>query len=86
MKLAKISQGGQIQIPAEVRHRWKTRTVLVEDGGGFLRISPVPQDPISAAAGALAGEGPSAVEMLRRLREDEAAAESRKWKQLGQKR
>ena len=86
MRLTRISQGGQVQIPAEVRRRWNTRTVLVEDGGAFLRISPVPQDPISAAAGALAGEGPGALEMLRRLREDEAAAESRKWKQLGQKR
>jgi hypothetical protein len=42
----------------------------------------VPDDPIAAAAGSLAGPGPSAVEMLRQLREEEAAVESRKWKRL----
>jgi len=82
MRVTRISQGGQIQIPAEVRHRWGTRTVVLDDAGGYLRISPVPDDPIAAAAGSLAGPGPSAVEMLRQLREEEAAVESRKWKRL----
>ena len=85
MKVTSISQGGQIQIPAEVRRRWKTRNVIVEDGGTFLRISPMPEDPISAAAGSLVGPGPSAEEALRQLREDEAAFESRKWKQAARK-
>ena len=82
MRVARISQGGQIQIPAAVRQRWGTRTVIVDDAGSYLRISPVPDDPISAAAGALAGPGPSAAEMLQQLREQEAAVESRKWKRL----
>lgn len=82
MNVTRISQGGQIQIPAEVRRRWGTRSVIVDDAGTFLRISPVPDDPISAVGGAFAGPGPSAEEMLRRLHEEEAAAESRKWKHL----
>ena len=82
MRVARISQGGQIQIPAEVRQRWGTRTVIVDDAGSYLRISPAPDDPISAAAGSLAGPGPSASDLLRLLREEEAAAESRKWKRL----
>jgi hypothetical protein len=59
---------------------------MVEDGGTYLRVSPVPDDPIAAAAGSLAGPGPSAVEMIRRLREQEATAESRKWKQYDRRR
>lgn len=86
MRIAQISRGGQIQIPAEVRKRWGTRTIMVDDAGGYLRISPLPDDPIAAAAGSLAGPGPSAAEMLRQLREEEATAESRKWKQVGTRR
>jgi len=82
MRVTRISQGGQVQIPAEVRHRWGTRTVILDDAGGYLRISPVPDDPIGAAAGSLAGPGPSAAEALQQLREEEAAIESRKWKRL----
>jgi hypothetical protein len=79
MKLAKISQGGQIQIPAEVRHRWGTRDVMVVDGGNYLRISPVPDDPISAVRGIFAGPGPSASEVAQQWREEDIAAEEAKW-------
>jgi len=79
MKVTQISQGGQVQIPAAVRKRWATRTVLIDDAGTYLRISPVPDDPIGAAAGSLAGPGPSSEEMLRISREEEAEAEAHKW-------
>ncbi len=79
MKVTQISQGGQVQIPAAVRKRWGTRLVLIDDAGTYLRISPVPDDPIGAAAGSLAGPGPSSEEMLRSSREEEAEAEARKW-------
>jgi bifunctional DNA-binding transcriptional regulator/antitoxin component of YhaV-PrlF toxin-antitoxin module len=82
MRIAQISSGGQIQIPAEVRKRWGTRKVIVDDAGGYLRITPVPDDPIAAVAGSLKGPGPSAAEMIRKLREEEATAESRKWRRL----
>jgi bifunctional DNA-binding transcriptional regulator/antitoxin component of YhaV-PrlF toxin-antitoxin module len=80
MKVTRISQGGQIQIPAEVRRRWGTRDVIVDDGGSFLRIRPLPDDPIAAAAGSLAGPGGRTSEELMRLgREEEMEAEERKW-------
>lgn len=82
MRVTRISQGGQIQIPAEVRQRWGTKSVFVDDAGTYLRITPVPDDPIGAAAGSLAGSGASGSEMLKQLREEEAATESRKWKRL----
>ena len=77
MKLTRISQGGQVQIPAAVRRRWGTRDVIIDDAGGYIRIRPVPDDPIAAAAGSLAGRGPTGDEMLRRSREEEAEAERR---------
>jgi len=85
MKVTQISQGGQVQIPAEVRRRWGTRKVMIDDAGSYLRITPVPDDPIAAAAGSLAGKGAgiSGTDALRMWREEEIEAEERKWKRLG---
>jgi bifunctional DNA-binding transcriptional regulator/antitoxin component of YhaV-PrlF toxin-antitoxin module len=80
MRVTKISQGGQIQIPAEVRKRWGTRDVIVDDGGSYIRIRPVPDDPISAVAGIFAQPGgPTSEESVRRWREEDIAAEEAKW-------
>jgi bifunctional DNA-binding transcriptional regulator/antitoxin component of YhaV-PrlF toxin-antitoxin module len=82
---ARISKGGQIQIPAEVRKRWATDEVMVQDYGTYLRIVPIPDDPIGAVMGALAGPGPTANEMKQMLREEEAEAEERKYGHIGKK-
>jgi bifunctional DNA-binding transcriptional regulator/antitoxin component of YhaV-PrlF toxin-antitoxin module len=78
MKQARISRGGQVSIPAAVRHRWKTDWILVEDLGDALVIRPLPDDPIAAARGVLkpsAGEKAiSSDEARRRTRAEEAAA------------
>lgn len=79
MRVTKISQGGQIQVPAEVRKRWGTRNVVIDDAGAYIRISPVPDDPLAAASGSLAGPGPTVNEMMRQLRAEEAEAEERKF-------
>jgi bifunctional DNA-binding transcriptional regulator/antitoxin component of YhaV-PrlF toxin-antitoxin module len=85
MRVTQISQGGQVQIPAEVRKRWGTRKVMIDDAGSYLRITPVPDDPIAAAAGSLKGlgKGLSGNEIARIWREEEIEAEERKWKRLG---
>ena len=80
MKLTKISQGGQVQIPADVRRRWGTREVMIEDEGAYIIISPVPADPIGAAMGSLTGIPISSDEMQRQSREEEAGAEERTWR------
>jgi bifunctional DNA-binding transcriptional regulator/antitoxin component of YhaV-PrlF toxin-antitoxin module len=49
-----ISSGGQISVPAAVRTRWGTRTVLAEDRGDHIVLRPVPDDPIAAAVGVFA--------------------------------
>jgi len=77
MKKASISKVGQVSIPAEVRHRWGTNRVLVDDRGDELVFRPLPMDPIGAARGALGGEGASTVssdEARRRTRDEEADA------------
>src|SRR5687767_1741054 len=78
MKATRISKGGQIQVPASVRRRWATDEILIQDYGTFLRIVPIPDDPIGAVSGSLGGPGPTVNEMMRQLREEEAEAEERK--------
>ena len=77
MKQASISKGGQVSIPAEVRHRWGTNRVLVDDRGDELVFRPLPMDPIGAARGALRGEGPGeprSDEARRQTHQEEADA------------
>ena len=49
----RISRGGQISIPARIRHRWATDRVLLEDRGTAVVVRPVPRDPIAAARGSM---------------------------------
>lgn len=76
----KISKGGQISIPAPIRHRWGTSTVALEDHGDRIILQPAPDDPIAAAEGALAEEYGQLdpVRLRRAAREDEHAAETRR--------
>jgi AbrB family looped-hinge helix DNA binding protein len=76
----KISKGGQISIPAHVRHRWGTSTLTLEDYGERIVLEPAADDPIAAAEGALAEEfGNLDFGRLRRMaREDERIAERRR--------
>lgn len=80
-KRMKISRGGQVSIPAPIRKRWGTTTVTLEDRGEEVVLKPAPDDPIAAAAGAFAGEGPKIdwEEFKREEREAEAEAEDRKF-------
>ena len=81
MRTTRISQGGQIQIPADIRRRWGTVNVIVEDLGNEISVRPVPDDPISAALAPLpGGRGFTSEELVRTSREEEAEAEERKWR------
>jgi AbrB family looped-hinge helix DNA binding protein len=75
-----ITKGGQISIPAAIRHRWGTSTVVLDDQGDHIVIEPAPDDPVAAAEGALAAEfGTIDVVRLRRAaRDDERSAEERR--------
>jgi bifunctional DNA-binding transcriptional regulator/antitoxin component of YhaV-PrlF toxin-antitoxin module len=76
-----ISSGGQISVPAAVRKRWGTRTVLAEDRGDQLVLRPAPDDPIAAVRGIFAEEmrgGPAIDELRAEARAEEAELEKRR--------
>lgn len=76
----KISKGGQISIPAPIRHRWGTSTVRLRDEGSRIVLEPAAEDPIAAAEGVLASEiGQMDVRKLRaHARADEQRAGQRR--------
>jgi bifunctional DNA-binding transcriptional regulator/antitoxin component of YhaV-PrlF toxin-antitoxin module len=79
-KRMSISRGGQISIPAPIRHRWATSTVTLDDQGDRIVLTPAPDDPIAAAEGALAADfaGLDTGEMRRYAREDDRVAAARR--------
>jgi bifunctional DNA-binding transcriptional regulator/antitoxin component of YhaV-PrlF toxin-antitoxin module len=76
-----ISSGGQISVPAAVRKRWGTRSVLAEDCGDQLVLRPAPDDPIAAVRGIFAEEmsgGPTIDELRTGARAEDAELERRR--------
>ncbi len=85
MRIATISRGGQVSIPAEIRHRWGVRRVVIVERGDTLEIRPLPDDPIAAATGiARAAPARRRTRSARSSGAEEAAAEERKFGHLGQ--
>jgi AbrB family looped-hinge helix DNA binding protein len=86
MRRTKITSGGQISIPAPVRHRWGTSRVVIEDLGDSLVVRPAPEDPIAALRGAFSAAGePSADELRARARAEDRAAEERHLRAYGRR-
>lgn len=56
---AKVTQNGQVSLPAELRRPWAAKAVLVIDRGDHAIVRPLPDDPVAALRGAYAGPGPS---------------------------
>jgi AbrB family looped-hinge helix DNA binding protein len=75
---ATVSRNGQISIPAAVRHRWGTRSVLVIDRGDYAIVRPIPDDPITALEGAYATPGVSTEDARAAERAAEDAIEERR--------
>jgi bifunctional DNA-binding transcriptional regulator/antitoxin component of YhaV-PrlF toxin-antitoxin module len=76
--MVRISRGGQVTVPATVRHRWETERLALEDHGGYLLLRPL-ADPIDGFVGfAAGGGGPASEEMRAQSRAEEAAAEARR--------
>ncbi len=78
MKATKISRGGQISVPAQIRRRWNTSRVLLEDQGDRLVVHPAPDDPITAFRGSLADVPTTSEELRAGARADELASEERR--------
>lgn len=74
----RISKGGQISVPAPIRRRWKTDSLVIEDLGDRVILRPIPSDPIASATGALASGRMTSTQARERIRREEQAAEARK--------
>lgn len=74
----KVSRNGQVSVPAAVRHRWGTSTVLIIDRGDYAIVRPVPDDPITALRGAYATPGPATEEARASDRAAEAVSHDRR--------
>ena len=75
-----ISRGGQVSVPAAVRKRWRTNTVVAEDRGDHLVLRPIPADPIKAAMGSINPPlGVTGDDLIRQFRVEEEAVERRKY-------
>jgi AbrB family looped-hinge helix DNA binding protein len=79
MVMHAVTAGGQISLPAEVRRRWGTKAVSVEDRGDHVVVRPLPDDPVAAARGALKGKLLPSEKLRELAREEEAIAEARRW-------
>jgi AbrB family looped-hinge helix DNA binding protein len=80
----KITKAGQVSIPAEVRARWGTSTVAIDDEGDRIVLRPVSDDPIEALIGIFADDSPfTASEAVRAARDEDIEIEEEKWKRLG---
>ncbi len=73
-----ISKGGQLSIPAPIRRRWATQSVVLEDLGDHVVIRPIPLDPIAVARGAFPAGRRTAEGDRRRARRDEERAASKR--------
>jgi hypothetical protein len=79
MKL-RISKGGQISLPAAIRRRWATESLVVEDLGDRVVLRPIPHDPIGTAVGAFPSKKMTSSRAREQIRREEQAAESRKYR------
>jgi bifunctional DNA-binding transcriptional regulator/antitoxin component of YhaV-PrlF toxin-antitoxin module len=60
---AKVTSSGQISLPAHLRGRWRSTSVLVIDKGDYAIVRPIPADPLAALRGAHTGPGPHTDEL-----------------------
>jgi bifunctional DNA-binding transcriptional regulator/antitoxin component of YhaV-PrlF toxin-antitoxin module len=75
----RISKGGQVSLPAEIRRRWATDALVVEDLGDRVVLRPIPSDPVGAVVGAFPSQKRTVSQARTRIREEEQAAERRRY-------
>ena len=74
----KVTSGGQIQLPAPIRNRWRTSVVDVIDEGDHIVVRPAPENPFLGLLGALDGHGLDSSALRVAARRDERRAEDRR--------
>jgi bifunctional DNA-binding transcriptional regulator/antitoxin component of YhaV-PrlF toxin-antitoxin module len=77
MTRVKLTRGGQISVPAEIRKRWDARVLDVEDHGDHVVVRPAADDSLQGLRGIFKG-GLSSAEHRRLSRIEEQEAEDRR--------
>jgi AbrB family looped-hinge helix DNA binding protein len=78
LTLMKVTQGGQISIPADVRRRWNTDRVVVIDTPDGLIVRPFDPNAADRIMGTYARRGAMTTEEMRRTaRNEDAKREAR---------
>jgi len=62
---ARITSSGQMSLPAGVRRRWKTSSVVVVDRGDYIVVRPMPADVPAALKGSLPARSRLSAEEMR---------------------
>ncbi|CAN5249423.1 hypothetical protein BH20ACT22_BH20ACT22_25190 [soil metagenome] len=75
----RVSKGGQISLPAEIRRRWASDALVVEDLGDRVVLRPIPSDPVGAVVGAFPSQKGTVSQARKRISEEEQEAERRKY-------
>lgn len=80
----KVSRNGQVSLPASVRSRWKTDTVVTVDMGSYVLIRPMPDDPVGSVIGKYRDRGIDSERLREETRRDETRRdEARRGLRLG---
>jgi AbrB family looped-hinge helix DNA binding protein len=78
LTLMKVTQGGQISIPADVRRRWNTDRVVVIDTPDGLIVRPFDPNAADRLMGKYAQPGAMTTDEFRRIsRAEDAEREAR---------
>ena len=78
LTLMKVTQGGQISIPADVRRRWNTDRVVVIDTPDGLIVRPFDPNAADRIMGKYTQPGAMNSDEMRRIaREDDVQREAR---------
>lgn len=77
-----VSKAGQVSLPADLKRRWGVDKVIVVDKNTYLTIYPMPDDPIAAVAGSLAGRGRYNSDELRAIGREEDRREEERFEAL----
>ncbi len=85
MKTATVSKKGWIVIPAKIRREMNIQPgdkMAITKRDDVITITPAPKNPIEAAYGMLADDGPSLADALLRERKREMALEEAKYQRI----
>lgn len=74
----KVTAGGQISLPAELRRRWRVERVRLIDHGDHVEIRPLPDDSIGRLRGRYADLGTTTDALRAAGRAEDAEAEARR--------